>query len=188
MKIFITGGCKNGKSTYAELLVNELKNPLKPLYYLATMVPSDEEDHERILRHRRQRENFSFETIEIPYDIDNCLKICDKDGVFLLDSITALLSNEMFKLNGTINKNAHIKIIKDINNLLSEINSIVLVSDYIFSDFYPYDDLTNDYRKGLGEIHKHIARFCDVVIEVAFGNLTIHKGQEEFKNLYEKIV
>ncbi len=188
MKIFITGGCKNGKSTFAEKIISKLNASKKPMYYLATMIPSDEEDRERIIRHRKQREKLNFETIEIPYDIDECLNICKVEGAFLLDSITALYANEMFKPDGVINENAHEKVILNLSDLLKNVNSIVLVSDYIFSDAIIYDDLTKKYIKGLGEIHKHIAKLCNVVIEVPFGSLIIHKGLEEFRGLYEKNV
>jgi len=188
MKVFITGGCKNGKSTFGEKIVKYLKQNDYPLYYLATMFPKDEEDFERIYRHRKNREEYGFETVEIPINIDECLKKCDARGVFLLDSVTALLENEMFKLDGSFDKYAYEKVIKDLVNLLKDVKSIVLVSDYIFSDAEIYESLTEKYRMGLGAIHKKIADLCDVVIEVSYGNLVIHKGQKEFKELYENLI
>lgn len=49
MNIFISGGCKNGKSYHAQELARDMarENSL-PLYYLATMIPTDEEDRARI--------------------------------------------------------------------------------------------------------------------------------------------
>lgn len=35
-----------------------------PLYYLATMIPHDEEDEARIRRHLSEREGWGFDTIE----------------------------------------------------------------------------------------------------------------------------
>ena len=35
-----------------------------PLYYLATMIPVDDEDRARIARHLSEREGWGFETIE----------------------------------------------------------------------------------------------------------------------------
>ena len=66
MKIFVSGGCKNGKSTIAEKLAVSLKKD--NLYYIATMVPSDKEDENRILNHQKSREGLGFKTLEIPVD------------------------------------------------------------------------------------------------------------------------
>ena len=46
MTIFISGGCKNGKSTLAEDCCIRLAGG-GPLYYVATMVAYDAEDRER---------------------------------------------------------------------------------------------------------------------------------------------
>ena len=46
MNIFISGGCKNGKSMYAQKLAKEMADARgRALYYIATMIPTDEEDH-----------------------------------------------------------------------------------------------------------------------------------------------
>ncbi len=49
MNVFISGGCKNGKSFYAQRLARRQADEAgSPLYYIATMIPHDEEDHARI--------------------------------------------------------------------------------------------------------------------------------------------
>ena len=97
MSTFISGGCKNGKSYYAQRIA---KSAGTPLYYIATMIPHDDEDDARILRHRNERDGWGFETLECGADILSCLDRADPDGSFLLDSVTALLSNEMFAPDG----------------------------------------------------------------------------------------
>ena len=62
MRIFITGGCKNGKSYYAQTLAKAQQG--LPLYYVATMEPRDEEDRLRIARHLKEREGWGFVTVE----------------------------------------------------------------------------------------------------------------------------
>ena len=48
MNIFISGGCKNGKSYHAQELARDMASEQNvPLYYIATMIPTDEEDQER---------------------------------------------------------------------------------------------------------------------------------------------
>ena len=63
MIVFITGGAKNGKSSYAQELAVRLAAGGKH-YYIATMIPVDEEDRERIRRHIADREGMGFETVE----------------------------------------------------------------------------------------------------------------------------
>ena len=112
MNIFISGGCKNGKSYHAQELARDMSREKSlPLYYLATMIPADDEDRARIKRHLSERDGWGFETIEqgrnICYALDGTTSSGEKvsaQGVFLLDSVTALLSNEMFLPDGTVDE------------------------------------------------------------------------------------
>ena len=73
MNIYISGGAKNGKSTFAQQRAKELASAGgTPLYYVATMIARDSEDDARVARHRREREGWGFETLEIP---DGILKV-----------------------------------------------------------------------------------------------------------------
>jgi len=185
LRIFISGGCKNGKSYFAQWLAKGQSEG--KMYYLATMRPCDSEDYERIERHRQERYGWGFTTIEQPVDILRCLNICDTRASFLLDSTTALLANEMFPEDGNVNLDAPEKVADDLAILCKQVNNIVIVSDYIYSDAMLYDELTEAYRKGLAFIDRILAAVCDVVLEVAFGSIVIHKGREVFEPLYEKI-
>ena len=89
MKIFISGGCKNGKSSLAQQLAVKLSQG-KKRYYLATMIPCDGEDLARIRRHRADRDGLEFETVEAGRNICAAIKDCDPAGSYLLDSVTAL--------------------------------------------------------------------------------------------------
>lgn len=99
MTIFISGGCKNGKSTLAEEMARRLAGSGN-LYYVATMIPQDGEDMERIRRHVRQRAGKGFQTLEQGRRLEDCLDGACQDGTFLVDSVTALLANEMFPADG----------------------------------------------------------------------------------------
>ena len=72
MIVFITGGAKNGKSSYAQELAVRLAAGGKH-YYIATMIPVDEEDRERIRRHTADRDGMGFETVEQGTHILGCL-------------------------------------------------------------------------------------------------------------------
>lgn len=174
VNIFISGGCKNGKSFFAQQLAKKQADH-NPLYYIATMSPVDNEDRERIKRHRQEREGWGFTTIEQSNHI--CEMIADRKGSFLLDSVTALLSNEMFKLDGTVDLEAYDRVSKDLVGFAKETGNTVFVSDYIYSDAMQYEKLTEAYRKGLAYIDCALAQECDLVIEVCYGNINIIKGE-----------
>ena len=68
MKIWITGGAGSGKSSLAQELASALAAG-GPHYYVATMVPRDDEDRRRISRHIEDRAGMGFGTIESRYGI-----------------------------------------------------------------------------------------------------------------------
>ena len=187
MKIFISGGCKNGKSFYAQRLAKHQLNEFG-LYYIATMAPVDLEDEERILRHKNERLGFGFTTIEQPLDIEKILNMANPKASFLLDSLTALLGNEMFLADGKVNKYAYKEIWLSISKILEQICNIVIVSDYIYSDAFIYEPLTQMYRKHLAYLDALTAKYCDVVLEVAYNQIIIHKGEDVFHEKFEKML
>lgn len=172
MNIFISGGCKNGKSMYAQKLAKEMADTKgTKLYYIATMIPTDDEDRRRIERHIDERSGWGFETLEQGTDICRLLKDdVEPRGAFLLDSVTALLSNEMFKSDGTCNLGAGKKVANELTDFAKQTGNTVFVSDYIYSDAKIFDGYTERYRESLAHIDRQLASICDQVIEVAYGN------------------
>ena len=94
MRIWITSGAGSGKSSLAQELAAVLAAG-EPHYYVATMVPRDDEDRRRISRHIEDRAGMGFETIECPCRLMERVTP-NPEGTYLLDSATALLSNAMF--------------------------------------------------------------------------------------------
>lgn len=183
MNIFISGGCKNGKSYHAQELARLMsKEKNLPLYYLATMQPADNEDMLRIARHIKDREGWGFETIEQSTDICACLngrtlsgRPVSRKGVFLLDSVTALLSNEMFRSDGTIDLNASDRVASQLTEFAEHTGNTIFVSDYIYSDALIYDSLTEKYRQGLAHADRCLASICEQVLEVSYGFVNHYK-------------
>ncbi len=177
MKIFISGGAKNGKSTLAQDLTIALSQN-GPRYYLATMIPSGEEDLERIRRHVADRDGLGFETVECFRNVLSCLNHVQKDGSFLVDSATALLQNAMFpqEENCEMNLDSALRCADDLVEFTNQVRNVVIVSDYIYSDADRYSDSTEAYRKCLATIDRRLAQVCDTVIEVVAGQQIIHKG------------
>ena len=174
MRVFISGGAKNGKSGLAQDLAVQLANGgLR--YYVATMIPVDEEDRDRIRRHVADRDGLGFETVECGRNILSCLDRVDRSGSFLLDSATALLMNEMFH-DGTVDEQAGERCARELAEFVRSVKNAVIVSDGIYSDAARYDQITELYRKSLAHVDRTLARVCDTVIEMTAGQQIIYKG------------
>ncbi len=156
MAIFITGGCKNGKSSLAltvalSLSANGLSGAESRRFYVATMLPEGAEDMERIAYHRRARAGLGFETIEAGRLRDVQILPDMRQAVFVVDSVTALVQNAMFpSLSDSSQKNGQSKngdlcekgffpeaaagVIADIERFLSQTENVIFISDYIYSN------------------------------------------------------
>ncbi len=177
MTFFISGGAKNGKSTLAQELAVSLSGEGKR-YYVATMIPVDEEDRERIRRHIADRDGLGFETVECHKNILSCLDTADPEGTFLVDSATALLQNAMFPMekNYEMDPEAARRCAEELIEFAGTVKNAVFVSDYIASDAERYAESTERYRRCLASIDCRLAAVCDTVVEVAAGSRIVHKG------------
>lgn len=174
MNIFISGGCKNGKSMYGQRLARDMADECHmPLYYIATMIPKDEEDRRRIKKHIEDREGWNFTTLEQGTDLCRCLERQEVNagGAFLMDSVTALLSNEMFRADGTYDEKAGPRVAEDLVDFAARTGNTVFVSDYIYSDAREMDEYTENCRRALALCDKSLAQVCDRVVEVSFGTV-----------------
>ncbi len=178
MKIFISGGAKSSKTSLAQTLAVKLSNGGKH-YYVATMIPTDDEDRKRIEMHIKDREGLGFETFECAENFSKAVKALDSKAVFLFDSVTAYVQNAMFpaEKNYEPDFEAAKKCAKDLLEAADEVENIIFVSDYIYSDAEFYDDLTQKYRKILAETDRKLAAECDTAIEAVCGSYVAHKGE-----------
>ena len=175
MTIFISGGAKNGKSTLAQDIAVALGGKR---YYVATMISTGAEDDDRIRRHIADRAGLGFETVECFCNILDCLQTADKDGVFLVDSVTALIQNSLFPVekNYEMDLEAANRCADALVQFAGAVRHAVFVSDYIYADAEHYSESTAAYRKCLASIDRRLAKVCDTVIEVSAGQPIIYKG------------
>lgn len=201
MRILISGGAKNGKSIYAQKISKAMSVKYDvPLYYVATMEPADEEDESRIKRHIQERAGWGFTTIEEPrrltrifdgiHKLDKHAKVAvenakmgnsnvenastkdiNSKGVFLVDSLTALLGNNMFSSDGSMNLNCFEDIRDDIYKFSQMATNIVIVSDSIGCDGMKFDEVTENYKRCLARLEREIASYYDRVTEVSIGRI-----------------
>lgn len=178
MKIFISGGSKNGKSMFAQKCAKKLSSE-SHLWYLATMEPHDSEDDARIARHRNERAGWGFKTAEWGRSISKYEKEYDCKGTYLVDSVTALVTNEMFgSMEGEPDFSAAKRVSEDLLFFAEHIQNAVFVSDNVFCDARFFDRFTESFRKALAEADSALAASCDIVVEFSCGNPIFYKGEE----------
>ena len=181
MIIFVVGGVKGGKSMLAQCTAKYLsKQNHCDMYYLATMIPGDDEDRKRIERHIHDRENWGFRTIEEGYCLTDMLNKLSQRDVVLLDSVTAYVQNIIFRDVNVVNEITSDDIYLHINALAHSVKDLIIVSDYIFSDALQYGFETEFYKRILGNVHAQIAQESDIVIECAYSNMKFWKNKDHY--------
>ena len=171
MIILFTGGSACGKSSYAESVCVQMP---EPRYYIAAMKPYGAEGEARIKRHRAMRAGKGFETVEC---FTNILSALDgRNGTFLLDSVTALLSNEMFRADGTMDEAAPQRVADELVRFAQRAENVVFVSDYLCSDGVRYDEWSEAFRRGLAYIDRRLAAVCGNVAEFCYTRPIWYKG------------
>ena len=87
--IFVTGGARSGKSSFAYQLAKKYKGQIT---YIATAHAGDEEMSERIEKHRRERPSH-WKLIEEPDDIAGVLRKAKGSECIIIDCLTLLITN-----------------------------------------------------------------------------------------------
>lgn len=161
MLVFVSGGVRSGKSSFAEEIVDAYDNKV----YIATAKVTDDEMKERILLHQERRTG--YKTIEAPKSLKEVLPKVNEDSVVLLDCLTNWLTNEMFSSSITLD------VIDEMFDVINEINQkvklLVIVSNDVFSGTSKYDDYTLRFLQNMGELHQRIALVSDEVYELYAG-------------------
>ena len=130
----------------------------------------DDEDMERVNRHRKNRADKNFKTIEQPKDIALIMpEMKEEPSDILLECMSNLIANEMFS-DGIINgKKVLDKLKKEIVLLNDSCRNFVIVSNNIFEDGIVYEAETMEYINILGDINIFLSGLSDEVWEVVAG-------------------
>jgi adenosylcobinamide kinase/adenosylcobinamide-phosphate guanylyltransferase len=167
MIVLVTGGSGCGKSTWAEKLMDNLQYDRR--FYIATMQVYDEESRQRVARHRAQRADKNFVTVECEKDLDS-VKIPEGSAV-LLEDLVNLTANEMFD-NGDVSR-----IIPAIRRLAARCSWLVMVTNDLFSDGEEYSSSVQEYLRCLAEINRQAAEMADSAVEVVYSVPVALKGE-----------
>ena len=176
MITLVTGGSGSGKSSYAEKLFSEIKGTgLK--YYLATMKVFGAEGEKKVARHRKMRADKGFLTVEQPENIYRAVeKMKVGKKAVLLECMSNLVANEMYRDRIYTCDEVTGKILKDIKDLEDSVEHLVIVTNNVFEDGIEYDQETTEYLKALDQINIRLAERAARMVEVVVGIPVWYKG------------
>ena len=167
----VTGGSGSGKSAFAESLA--ASSEIRERYYIATMIPWDEECRARIRRHRAMRAGKGFATLEQPLDLDQIQ--LPADCAVLLECLSNLTANEYFREDrrepdpACWGRATEARILAGIRRLAECAAEVTVVTDDVFSGGLSYGGETEEYMKVLGNVNRRLAELAGEVTEVVFG-------------------
>jgi adenosylcobinamide kinase/adenosylcobinamide-phosphate guanylyltransferase len=167
--IFITGGARSGKSTFAEKLALEFGAPLG---YLATAQTLDNEMDERVRRHRERRGG-EWTTIEEPLHLAQALACCDGQyQAILVACVTLWLSTLLFMYEDAA-ENVEERLHEDLQRLKSTLQGmvtpVILVSNEVGMGIVPDNALARMFRDIAGTTNQALAAAAHVVHVVISG-------------------
>lgn len=169
--IFILGGARSGKSSYAQKLAEDSG---KSVTFLATAQAFDEEMSARIKKHRAERPT-KWETLEVPLEIAPHAKQI-KSEVVILDCITLLVSNLMmqFVKDDLVDEAPFIQSVQtEMDGLLSAIRATnqhwIIVSNEVGLGLVPPYQMGRVYRDVIGGANQQLAREAGSVLFMVAG-------------------
>lgn len=161
MIIFVTGGARSGKSSFAER--RALKLGGAAVTYLATAEALDDEMAGRIARHRADRPA-GWTTLEVPQDVAPAIREATTP-VVLLDCLSLLVSNLM--LGGLDDEAVLFEVDATLN--AAEHRTLLIVTNEVGWGIVPENALARRYRDLLGWANQRAAARSDEAWLLASG-------------------
>ncbi|MEJ2222909.1 MAG: bifunctional adenosylcobinamide kinase/adenosylcobinamide-phosphate guanylyltransferase [Desulfobacterales bacterium] len=170
--VFVIGGCRSGKSTYAMQTAERV--PAEQKIFIATCVPRDDEMKRRVARHQKERSQ-NWVTVEAPLNLPEAIRQNSRSGdVILVDCLTLWVSNLLMetgdesKIEETISQ--------FINAIEKAAGPIVLVSNEVGTGIVPENALARQYRDIIGRVNQDVAKTAGRVIWMVAGIPVTVKG------------
>ena len=165
--IFILGGARSGKSSYAQRLAERSG---KSVAFIATAQAGDEEMSARITKHRVDRP-FEWTTLEIPQNIAAQLKQHPMHAdLYLLDCVTLLTANILFQFTVgevTDEQKATDAVKAELDELVAYIHEHeqewIVISNEVGLGLVPPYPMGRIYRDLLGIANQNLAAAADEV-------------------------
>lgn len=178
MLTFISGGVRSGKSSFAErLLVEGAEKADGRLVYIASGRAVDGEMQQRIDKHKTDRADQEWLTIEQPVALGEALPFIRKGDFVLWDCLTTWLANEMYEeiehtycvhAEDCMRKKAE-QLMETVAAITEKASQFVIVSNEVLDEFPSVYDETRMYSGWIGLLHQQLVAVADNAIEMDSG-------------------
>lgn len=162
--ILVTGGCRSGKSAFAERLA--LSHPGEHRY-IATCHVFDEEMAERVRRHRARRSADGWVTVEEEYELAEALAKCPPESTVLVDCLTLWINNLMYRAerrNELFDEDAMAEECRHLEKSLAAMKgTVIFVLNEVGLGVVPENALSRRFRDCSGRCGQMIAALADEV-------------------------
>jgi len=165
----ILGGARSGKTRYAETLIKALPAPWT---YIATAEVWDDEMAERIARHKADRSEQGWVTVEAPVELWTAL--AQVNGPVLVDCLTLWLTNLMLGEHDLTMASKRL-----LAALSARQSPTFLVANEVGLGIVPDNKLARDFRDAAGRLHQEVAAEADRVVLMVAGLPLVVKGAPE---------
>ena len=170
--IFVTGGCRSGKSRFALDYANE---HFKSKCFIATAPALDDEMKKRIKAHQEAR-GPDWTTVEEQTEITKAVASVETDcEVILLDCMTLWLNNLI--MAGEEESQILSRTGAFIDALQQIPQSVIIVSNEVGYGIVPVNDMARQFRDIMGTVNQRLAACADVVVWTVVGLPQIIKGK-----------
>lgn len=178
--ILVTGGCRSGKSSFAERLVRQAETEKR--FYIATCHVFDREMEERVRRHQANRAAEHWTTIEEETDLVSAISRCGS-GAVLVDCLTLWISNLMYaaeRRNAVFTENDMVSECERLKKAFAAFEgTVVLVLNEVGLGIVPENEAARRFRDCSGRCGQIIASFADQVYLTVCGIPVKLKGDGE---------
>ena len=167
---FVIGGSRSGKSAFALKLAENLSEDRT---IIATCPRSDDELNDRIERHKRERHDRNWHTVEETIHISQKLNTINESHTILIDCITLWINNLLYeseKSGTTIADEEIYRLTEELCWLSrNRTKDVVIVSNETGLGIIPDNALARRFRDISGKCNQIIAGMSDHVYFIASG-------------------
>jgi adenosylcobinamide kinase/adenosylcobinamide-phosphate guanylyltransferase len=168
--IFVTGGARSGKSSYA---LERMETVSSERCFVATCPVIDPEMDERILAHKREREGRGWNSIEEETGLAQVLESIHGDNAVLIDCLTLWVNNLMYRADNAGETFGESEIKCAVQELAAAIDvfpgTVCCVTNEVGLGIVPDNPLARKYRDLVGSCNRYLAAKADEVILVSCG-------------------
>jgi len=161
--IFITGGARSGKSSFALRDASLIRGGKA---FIATAEPTDDEMHQRIERHKKDRGD-EWDTYEEPLKIASAIKeIEERYSVIVIDCLTLWLANLM---SSSAAVSEEIDFFIEVLRSAGRTYRMYIVSNEVGMGIVPENEMARRFRDIAGMLNQKVASVADEVYMTVAG-------------------